>query len=230
MIFTYDSLPKLKADETPIGRVYTTPDGSFPSITNILSKTGNKLWLQQWKARVGEAEAARITKQATDRGTIVHSYLERYWNNEQIISDLSLEVLSTRKMVESLIDVTKTHIEKVQVQEVALWSKQLQCAGRVDKVCIWDGVNSILDYKTSAKVKNLVSGIHDYRIQTCFYAEAHNEIIDMPPITQGIILIAVENKDPQIAKFDCRPYTSDLKMRINEFYRNISTSSYSLPR
>ena len=68
--YTYD----MRVDTLPTGRTYFTPDGNYSSITTILGKTSNNAWLQAWKDKVGEEEAARISKEATDRGTLVHEY------------------------------------------------------------------------------------------------------------------------------------------------------------
>jgi genome maintenance exonuclease 1 len=219
MSFNYADLPKLEAITSSTGRIYITPDGNFPSITTILGKTANNIWLDRWRERVGQEEADRISKLATDRGTAVHSYLERHWNKEPIHGDLVKESLHTIHMVKSLIDVTQKKIETVYAQEIALWSPTLRCAGRVDKVCRWLGEDAILDYKTSKKVKNVITDIKDYRLQICFYVTAHNELFPNKQIKKGIILIAVENKDPQVVEFDVRPYVPELKMRINQYYK-----------
>jgi hypothetical protein len=220
-LFTdYSQFPDIVAETLPTGRTYNTPTGKYPSITTILGKTGNKLWLEKWKARVGEEEAARISKIATDRGTNVHTYLERYWNKEDIFGDLTKESLDTIHLVRSLVDVTQKHITQVYAQEIALWSPTLGTAGRVDKVCSWLGKDVILDYKTAKKPKNLTTDIKDYRLQICFYAEARNELMPtLPPIHTGVIVIGVDGKDPQTIIFDTRPYVPELKMRINDFYK-----------
>ena len=68
--YTYD----IETETLPSGRTYFTPDGNFPSITTVLGKTSNQVWLQVWKDKVGEEEDARISKKATERGTLIHSY------------------------------------------------------------------------------------------------------------------------------------------------------------
>ena len=85
----YNYLTEVKTETLKTGRTYYTPDGAYPSITTILGKTADNTWLQKWIERVGEEEAARVSKEATDRGTLVHEYAERHFNGEDI-SDLSL--------------------------------------------------------------------------------------------------------------------------------------------
>ena len=118
MYNSYAELPEIHAETLPTGRTYVTPDGNFPSITTILGKTSNNAWLQAWKDRVGVEEAARVSKVATDRGTLVHEYLERFWNKEDIMPDLTRENLDVVKMVNSLVKVTQKKITLVRAQEV----------------------------------------------------------------------------------------------------------------
>ena len=92
--YTYD----MRVDTLSSGRTYFTPDGDYPSITTILGKTANNVWLQAWKDKVGEEEAARISKEATDRGTLVHEYAEHYFNNEDInISDIEIRLIKNKE-------------------------------------------------------------------------------------------------------------------------------------
>ncbi len=218
----YSELPDLKAVTLETGRTYETPDGRYPSITTILSKTSNNVWLHKWREKVGIEEANRISKIATDRGTNVHSYMERFWNGEDILPDLRNESLDTVQLVSSLTDITKRKINLVYAQEIALWSTTLKVAGRVDKVCQWLGEDVILDYKTAKKNKNLTTDVRDYRLQICFYRTAHNELFPNRKINKGVILIAVDGKPPQEIVFDCRPYYPELLMRVNSYYKNFS--------
>ena len=81
MDINYEKTSSVYAETLPTGRTYFTPDGDFPSITTLLGKTSdNQVWLQKWRERVGEEEANRISKEATDRGTLIHEYAEKYFN------------------------------------------------------------------------------------------------------------------------------------------------------
>ena len=62
-------------------RLYETPDGNkYPSITTVLS-VRNKKGLMEWRKRVGEEEANKISRQAAGRGTAVHKLAEDYLDN-----------------------------------------------------------------------------------------------------------------------------------------------------
>ena len=209
--YTYD----MKVETLPEGRTYYTPNGTYPSITTILGKTSNQIWLQKWKDKVGEEEAARISKKATDRGTLIHEYAERYFNSEEIFIDLVKESSDVIQMSKDLIRITESGVEEIWGQEQILWNNKLCYAGRCDMVGIWNGIPSIIDFKTSKKTK-YIKQIKDYFIQCCAYAVAHNQMFGTG-IRNIVILITVDGKDPQCFETSAVPFLSDLKLRINEY-------------
>ena len=209
--YTYD----MKVETLPEGRTYYTPNGTYPSITTILGKTSNQIWLQKWKDKVGEEEAARISKKATDRGTLIHEYAERYFNSEEIFIDLVKESSDVIQMSKDLIRITESGVEEIWGQEQILWNNKLCYAGRCDMVGIWNGIPSIIDFKTSKKTK-YIKQIKDYYIQCCAYAVAHNQMFGTG-IRNIVILITVDGKDPHCFETSAVPFLSDLKLRINEY-------------
>jgi len=206
----YDYITDVKTETLKTGRTYYTPDGAYPSITTVLGKTSDNTWLQKWIERVGEEEAARVSKEATDRGTLVHEYAERYFNNEDI-SDLALQKSDVRQMSHDLIKMAESGIDEVWGQEQVLWSNKYRYAGRTDMVGIWKGKPTIIDFKTSKK-KKYVKQITDYFIQCCAYAVAHNELYGTG-IRNMAVLITVDSGEPQIFEHDAVPYLPLLKNR-----------------
>ena len=62
-------------------RLYLTPEGeALPSVTTILSKTKDKTFLKEWRARVGEKQAEKIISDSSQIGTALHLYIEHYVN------------------------------------------------------------------------------------------------------------------------------------------------------
>ena len=211
----YSKTKNIEAETLKTGRTYFTPDGDYPSITTVLGKTANNPWLQAWKDRVGEEEAARISKEATDRGTLVHEYAEKYFNGEDIHRDLVQENYDVVQMSKDLIKIAETGVEEIWGQEQILWSNKYKYAGRCDMVGIWKGKPTIIDFKTSKKTK-YIKQIKDYFIQCCAYAVAHNEMFGTG-IKDVVILITVEGKDPQCFETSAVPFLSDLKLRRNQY-------------
>ena len=154
----------VESETLPTGRTYFTPDGKFPSITTVLGKTANQAWLQAWKEKVGEEEAARVSKEATDRGTLVHEYAEKFFNKEDIYGDLAKESSDVIQMTKDLIRTVEKGVTSIWGQELVLWSKDLKFAGRTDMVGEWNGIPAIIDFKTSRK-KKYIRQIKDYFLQ-----------------------------------------------------------------
>ena len=211
----YNYLTDVETETLKSGRTYFTPDGAYPSITTILGKTADNTWLQKWIERVGEEEAARVSKEATDRGTLVHEFAERHFNGESITDELKVQTLDVRQMSHDLIKMTESGVEEVWGQEQVLWSNKYKYAGRTDMVGIWKGKPTIIDSKTSKK-KKYVKQITDYFIQCCAYAVAHNELYGTG-IRNMAVLITVDGGEPQIFERDAVPYLPLLKNRRMTF-------------
>ena len=72
----------LVAETKKSGRTYVAPDGSrYPSITTVLSILSEEA-IRKWRARVGEDVANQVSTRASNRGSAVHSAVEKYLLNE----------------------------------------------------------------------------------------------------------------------------------------------------
>jgi genome maintenance exonuclease 1 len=85
-------------------------------------------------------------------------------------------------------------INNIHYQEQALWSTQLGLAGRVDCIGEFDGSLSVIDFKTSRKIKTK-GQIEDYFWQTAAYALMYEELIGKP-IDNLVVIMAVEDEQP----------------------------------
>lgn len=188
------TLQELEADTTDNGRFYTTPSGEIlPSITTVLS-VQNKSGLDAWRKRVGEEEANRVMNQASLRGTAVHQLAEDYVNNEKDWSKGAMPAnVFTFNTIKPLLD---KHLDNVWIQEAPLYSERLSVAGRVDCIAEWDGVLSIIDYKTSKRPKPR-KYVESYFIQEAAYAAMFLERTGVP-IKQIVTVIAVDDNEPQV--------------------------------
>lgn len=211
----------LVAVTTENGRVYQTPSGKkYPSITTVLGHFG-KHKLMQWRKAVGEEEANRIGRHASSRGTALHTICERYIDNiEDIYGEKAMP--HVKAMFESVKPTIDSRVGKVYVQEVPLYSDHLRLAGRVDLIAEFDGVLSIVDFKTSSRIKS-ASDIKDYFEQEAAYAIMFEERTNIP-IVNLVTIMAVENeKEPLVFKEHRDNHAVDLvrKIRLYEKEKGI---------
>jgi genome maintenance exonuclease 1 len=206
-------LTDLKSETFPDGkRYYTLPDGTrLPSVTTVLGAQ-KKQAIMEWRKRVGEEKANKISKQATSRGTNVHTLCERYLNNEPL-GAIMPDALEMFRSVKPLLN----RINNIHYQECALWSKQLGMAGRVDCIAEFDGKLSVIDFKTSKRVKGR-NDILDYFWQTTAYSLMYEELIGVP-IDNLIIIMAVEDSEPILFMEKTGDHIDGLVEAIN-FYKS----------
>jgi hypothetical protein len=182
-------------------RFYKTPEGLlYPSVTTITSQHGKDKILE-WRKRVGEEEANRISTRASNRGTKVHKICENYLNNEEDYArtnpaHIHKTMPDTIAMFKSLQPLLDEHVNNIHALEIPLYSHHLRVAGRVDCIAEYDGKLSIIDFKTSSKLKD-ESWIKGYFMQCSAYAVMYEERTGIP-VSQIVIMIAVDSEHPQV--------------------------------
>jgi len=177
-------------------RLYLTPEGSkFPSVTTVISNNAKKMaGIARWRARVGEKAANAKSSRATGRGTKYHSVVEDYLNNNLDLKKYSkfpLPVLMFHQSRDTLDRINNIHL-----QEAALYSKHLELAGRVDCIAEFDGVLSIIDFKTAEHPKR-EEYLYDYFVQETAYACMLQENYGMS-VKQLVTIVACENGETQV--------------------------------
>ena len=173
-------------------RVYHTPDGKlYPSVTTVLS-AHTKKGILEWRERVGEQEANRVSRQAAFRGTRFHTLAEKYLRNELTGGDFSLMDYEMFKVAQPVLN----RIDNIRAQESTLWSHHLRLAGRVDCIAEFDGKLSVIDFKTARREKD-EEHIQHYFMQAAAYAIMFEERTKIP-INRIVIAIVVEDGFMQI--------------------------------
>ena len=169
-------------------RKYSIGQEKLPSVTTIISSTQDASKtesLNKWKARVGEVEAERIKNTAATRGTAMHSYLEHHVKGGNVL-DLTDVGREARSMGQTIIEKGFGDLEEVWGVECTLFYPGLY-AGQTDMCGIYQGRESIIDFKQSNKPKR-AEWIGDYKLQLVAYATAHDCIFGTN-IEQGVILM-----------------------------------------
>lgn len=196
MTFTHVGLDpiKMKTVEVDDKRYYLTPEGKkYPSITTVIGANPKKQEvLRKWRARVGKEAAQKKTTRSSGRGNKVHKLFEDYLNNK----DLHYKDPLSKYMFVRSKD-TLRRINNIYLQEAALYSDTLELAGRVDCIAEFDGVLSIIDFKTSDKEKK-EEYLYDYYVQECAYALCLEERYGIR-VKQLVTIVAIEDGPPQVS-------------------------------
>jgi len=200
-------------------RLYLTPDGKkVPSVTTILSATEpkeKKEALQNWRKRVGVDKAQAITTEAANRGTRMHTYLERYIK-EGAIPDRGSNPFgwASHAMAQTVIDHGLKNVDELWGVEIPLFFPSLY-AGTTDGCGIHMGNESIIDYKQTNKPKKS-EWIQDYYLQLVAYALAHNEVYKTN-IRKGVVLMCVKPDTDEMGNLLTEPQYQEFTLEPSEF-------------
>lgn len=183
----HHEIPTLKRVDSDAGRVYQTESGkAYPSVTSVTGLHGKQAILE-WRKRVGEEEANRISSRAAGRGTRIHSLCEDYLSNKD--PDVSMFDLEAFKSLRPELD----KINNIHCLETKLYSDYLEVAGTVDCIAEYNGKMSVIDFKTSKRLKDR-DEIHGYFMQTAAYAVMFEERTGIP-VSKLVILMSVDDHD-----------------------------------
>ena len=217
MVFKHDWVPpaKLKTQTLPNGkRCYVTPEGNrYASMTTVLGH-GEKPWLEEWKNMLGHDKAAKETKRTADRGTAVHEMTERFIQNEE--SPTKGHAADHIRRFNQLKYCLKK-VNNIRAMEIPLYSDALRLAGRVDLVAEYDGVLSVIDFKTSNNVKT-DDMVQDYFLQCTGYALMFEEMYDIPVDNICILMCVEKGMVPLVWRKKIDDYIRPLLQRINTYY------------
>jgi genome maintenance exonuclease 1 len=215
MFIQYESphIEDLETETIDGKRFYCTPDGQkLPSVTTVLGAKGKKE-IYEWRKRVGNEEANRVSRIATGRGNKFHTMCENYVKNKPIVNPMpDAEILF--KQIRPII---KENLTEVWYQEQALWStRYLKMAGRVDLIGKWNDRLSVIDFKTSKRQKKK-EDIDDYFCQCTAYAIMMFERTGIMP-DDIVIVMATDSGTPLVFVERPKNYLNKLLESI-EYYR-----------
>jgi hypothetical protein len=213
--YNYPSIERV--DIEGIGRHYLDSNNNpVPSVTTVLGNTSTKSdGIAQWRNRVGEEEAERVIKQSTDIGTAVHESIEKYLNGDEWDSfGEGFDQLLAKKITNKFVSHGLLGISEVWGLEVALILDNLY-AGTADCIGMFNGVPSIIDFKTAKKIKRR-EWIEDYFLQGCAYANAHNVMFGTD-IKQVVILMI----DRDLIFQDFTVKTAEFNVLTNKWKRRL---------
>ena len=182
-------LPKLERETIDGVRYYKVPTDEellrLVSITSVTSHFNKEIFIN-WRKKVGNEEADRITKAATGRGTDMHTLTEHFLKNENLPK--------VRPISDFLFKISKEklkNINNIYALEGSLYSKELGIAGTVDCIAEYNGELAIIDFKTSKKPKPR-EWIEHYFVQCMAYGCMLYELTGIS-VKKLVIIMACEN-------------------------------------
>ena len=207
-------LPKLERETIDGVRYYKVPDEDelikLVSITSVTSHFNKEIFVN-WRKKVGNETADKITKAATGRGTDMHPLTEHYLLNDDLpkvrpISDFLFKIAKPKLNL----------INSIYTLEGSLYSKQLGIAGTVDCIAEYNGELSIIDFKTSKKPKPR-EWIEHYFVQAMAYGCMFYELTGIS-VKKLVIIMACENGECIVyEEYDKTKYIKLLTEYISKF-------------
>ena len=123
------NLPKLERETIDGVRYYSVPDEEellrLVSITSLTSHFNKEIFIN-WRKKVGDEEADRVTKATTSRGTDMHTLVEHHLKND--------DLPKVQPISDFLFKISKANLNRINniyALEGSLYSKQLGIAGRL---------------------------------------------------------------------------------------------------
>lgn len=213
--FNHLNLPTLADIPTQTvdgSRRYCVNDKLLPSVTTVTSYK-NRHSINEWRQRVGEEVANKISQFASTNGTKFHKLVEDYINNVDVEYDIDKYEVALKlfNQFKALLD----DVNNIHYLESALYSEQLGIAGRVDCIAEYNGKLSIIDFKSSSKPK-YESQIQNYFVQETGYAMMYEEMTGRK-VEQIVTLISCHSGETQVFVKNPADYVDTLKQYIQEY-------------
>lgn len=196
-------------------RKYIVGNRRYDSVTTVTGFYARKS-IEQWKKRVGYKQAEKICKESSERGTEIHSLCENYFLNNldhtKPLRDDSVFMFGClKKWLENITEYYSI--------ETCLYSDILRIAGRSDLIGEYEGIPSVVDFKSSRKPKKR-EWIDNYFAQLAIYSLAFKERTGIP-LEQLVIMMVSLNGEVQIFKETISQWHYDNMYKyINEYRKH----------
>jgi len=216
-------LPRLERETIDGVRYYKVPTEEelikLVSITSVTSHK-NRQFFANWRKKIGEEKADKITRAATSRGTDMHTLVEYHLKNEKLPE--------VQPLSEYLFKIAKYELGKVNnihALEGSLYSKVLGVAGTVDCIAEYNGELAVIDFKTSKKPKPR-AWIEHYFVQCMAYGCMLYELTGISVKKLVIIMSCEDGECVVYEEYDKEKYIRLLTEYIREFV-NFRLRSYA---
>ena len=198
-------------------RTYDIEGKPLPSVTTILDKTKDQDYIIKWKKRVGIDEATRIKNLSSKRGTAMHKFIEKHLEGTGY-DDITTIGREAKPMARKIIEDGLAPLEEVWGSEVTLYYPDLY-AGTTDLVGIYNGLETLIDYKQSNRPKQR-EWITDYFLQVGAYCLAHDYLYNTR-IKQAIIMVCTPDlyyQEFKVEGIDLRQQKYNFMDRLEKYH------------
>lgn len=204
-------------------RHYETPAGPLVSITTVIHHFTPD-GIKQWRENMGEDVANYIMRTSSIRGTRVHKLVDSFLSNESL-ANITREYGVTAVGLFNLMRPALERISNIVAVEKRVYSTDpaIMVAGTTDCVADYEGILSIIDFKTSSKMREQDT-IDSWMIQATFYALAW-ECLTGQKISQLVIICATEDGQTEVFKSEPSEYVERLKKLIADYRADIGSSN-----
>ena len=141
--------------------------------------------------------------------------MESYLSNQERSSFLDENVMPDMQQAFRQFVPIVDRIDNVHYLETMLYSETLGLAGQVDCIAEFDGVPSVIDFKTSLKTKR-EEWILNYFEQCTCYSLMYEEMTGIKA-KQIVVLISVDNEEPQVFVKQRKDYIPELVNKVKQF-------------
>jgi len=232
----------------PFGRAYKVTDNGvskyLPSVTTVL-KLNEDPFIQQLRDELGEEGFKKIQERGSNRGTIMHRWLEIFLESYATSSDASKalrhvqEYMSTTDEFRSMSELDRAKkigrnlfynfynagfyntVKKILFNEIFMYTFfRGGCAGTCDFVYI-DNEDRlvILDFKSSSIPKQ-EDHVENYKMQTSVYMFMYAELYGILPDRGEIVISNEQNDELQyiiVSRDDMKIYLRQFLALLKEF-------------
>ena len=204
---------------TPQGRFYEVNGNLYPSVTTILEKTASpedQERLQKWRNKLnrihGTNSADLFSSESMERGTRLHEAIAKYLARES--PELDEEIVPYWQQAKPILAA----LNNPRHCEQRVYHPEYRYAGTLDLVADWQSKPTLIDWKTSYRMKKL-SWLKDYQLQTAAYAKAF-EWMYKTEIEQTLVVVLTTGRS-QLFVFDRQEINKhwfEWTERLQQFY------------
>ena len=197
------------------------PTNKYPGVTRVLSSTQDETGLLEWRRRVGEQEAERITKESQAIGTSLDILVQKHFTEDNFKQENYKSETGY-----DLYRQLKRPLAKVEplALQMKVWSDRLRVMGYLDILGYYDGVLSVMDVKNTRATKKK-EYVEDYFLQTAIYSLCLYDLLGIE-VKQIVLLIADRsNTVPQIFIERTKNHVRTSIHRIAEYHNNLTVPS-----